>query len=66
MIVLKNTNGSATVDTIFRGQRVVLKPRHSLILKENEEGIAESKYLTSVYGFVIDITRLVRDEEVTE
>lgn len=63
MIVLKNINGGVTVNTVFRGRKIVIKPRHSLVLKSDEEGKAEAQYLTSTYGFVVDITRLMIDEK---
>jgi hypothetical protein len=63
MIVLKNINGSAKVDTIFRGRKVVIKPKHSLILPDGEEGKAEAQYLTSTFGFVLDITKLMEEQD---
>jgi hypothetical protein len=63
MIVLKNINGGTTVSTIFRGRKITVKPRHSLVLKSDEEGKAEAQYLTSTYGFVVDITKLVVGEK---
>lgn len=66
MIVLKNINGKETVNTTFRGRKIVIKPKCSYILKETEEGKAEAQFLKHTYGFLLDVTDLVRPKEVAD
>ncbi|OQB05822.1 MAG: hypothetical protein BWY21_01971 [Parcubacteria group bacterium ADurb.Bin216] len=66
MIVLKNINGKETIRTRFRGRDVIIKPKCSYILKETEEGLAEANYLKQTYGFLLDVTSLIKPEEVSD
>ena len=66
MIVLKNINGTAKVDTTFRGRRIVIKPKCSHILEETEERLAEANFLKSTYGFLLDVTDLIKPKEVAD
>ena len=65
MIVLKNINGKETVRTSFRGRDIIIKPKCSHILKEDEEGLAEANFLKQTYGFLLDVTDLVKPKEVS-
>lgn len=66
MTILKNISGNATVNTIFRGRKVIIKPKCSYILDDTEEGKAEANFLKQAYGFVLDVTDLVRPKEVSD
>jgi hypothetical protein len=66
MIVLKNINGTAKVDTKFRGRKIVIKPKCSHILDSDEEGLAEADFLKSTYGFLLDVTDLIKPKEVAD
>ena len=66
MIVLKNINGKETIRTSFRGRKIVIKPKCSHILKEDEEGLAEANFLKSTYGFLLDVTDLIKPKEVAD
>ena len=66
MIVLKNINGTAKVDTTFRGRRIVIKPKCSHVLDEDEEGLAEANFLKQTYGFLLDVTDLIKPKEVAD
>ena len=50
--ILKNINGKATIDTNYRGHRVVIKPKHSRTCTEK----GEADYLLQTYGFLKEIT----------
>lgn len=63
MIVLKNINGKETVDTVFRGRSITIRPKHCHILKKTEEGLAEAKYLVDTFGFVVNITSLLEEKK---
>jgi len=63
MIILKNINGKETVDTVFRGKKIVIKPKHSMILDaQKEEDRAKAQFLLSTYGFLVDITERIKQE----
>ena len=62
MIVLKNLNGKETVRTVFRGRKVTVRPKHAHILRSDEEGKAEAKYLLDKFRFITDITNLIARE----
>lgn len=58
MIVLKNISADARIKTCFRGRDIVIDPRGTHVLSDTEEGIAEAKFLTETYGFLLDFTKL--------
>ena len=66
MIILKNINGKETVKTKFRGRNIIIKPKCSYILEEDEEGLAEAAHLKQTFGFLLDVTDLVRPKEVSD
>lgn len=66
MIILKNVNGKEKIDTTFRGRRIVIKPKCSHVLDEDEEGLAEANFLKQTYGFLLDVTDLIRPKEVLD
>ena len=63
MIVLKNINGKVSAKGYFRGREIVIKPKHSYVLSEDEEGLAEAQYLKSTFGFLVDITNLIKEKD---
>lgn len=63
MKVLKNLSRKR-VETIFRGRKITFMPKHSMVLEENEEGIALARHLLGTYGFIIDRTALFEKKEV--
>lgn len=62
MIVLKNINGKATARGFFRGRNIVIPPKFSYTLEDDEEGKAEAAYLLSTFGFLVDITSLIKEQ----
>lgn len=50
--ILKNINGRVTVNTIYRGKKVVIRPKCSYTATH----VGEAEYLLQTYGFLVDIT----------
>ena len=50
--VIKNINGRATINTSFKGSKIVIRPKCSYTTKHN----GEAEYLLQTYGFLKDIT----------
>ena len=50
--VIKNINGRVTVDTNYKGSKIVIRPKCSYTTKHN----GEADHLLQTYGFLKDIT----------
>lgn len=73
LMILKNLNGDTTIDTNFRGKRIIMKPKHSIVSidgkmksffdREKEEERALTDHLLQNYKFVVDITQRIMLEK---
>lgn len=61
MKVLKNLSHN-TVETIFRGRKIVFHPKRSMVLGDDEESLALAKHLLETFGFIIDRSSLYSEE----
>lgn len=50
--VIKNINGLVTIDTHYKGSRIVIRPKCSYTTQHN----GEADYLLQTYKFLKDIT----------